>query len=69
MKRQIVATPGVLGGAPRLDGTRIPAETIAGLDREGFRASEIRSMYPGVTAADVRACRAWLLARRNEVPY
>lgn len=67
--RAVVCTPGVIGGRPRIDGTRIPARTIAWLHFEGYDAEAIRGMYPEVTAGDVAACVAWRIAQRNEVLY
>ena len=66
--RAIVRTPGVIGGDARIEGTRIPARTIAELAEE-YAPHEIRSMYPEVYAADVRACVAWRKAQRCEVDY
>lgn len=54
---QIVSTPGVLGGTPRLAGTRIPAAMVWSLVADGMSAAEIAAFYPSVTPEHVEALR------------
>ena len=56
----IVSTPGVVGGVPRIAGTRIQAALIASLIRDGFDADGIAALYPSVTSEHVEAVRGWM---------
>ncbi len=51
----MVATPGVLGGEPRLDGTRIPTALVWDFHEGGAETAEILRAYPSLTEEDVRA--------------
>lgn len=53
---ELTRTPGVLGGAYRIRGTRIHAVAVRSLLRQGFTVAEIARFYPGVTAAQIAAC-------------
>jgi uncharacterized protein (DUF433 family) len=57
--RAIVQTAGVLGGKPRLDGTRIGVATIASCHASGWSVETIAEQYPALTENDVRAALAW----------
>ena len=63
MARGIVVTPGILGGAPRLDGTRIPVAVIVDASHEGRTVREIREDYPSITEDDIREALAYCDAR------
>jgi uncharacterized protein (DUF433 family) len=52
---QIEQRKGVLGNRPRLRGTRIAADAIARLAREGWSVERIREEYPELEAADIGA--------------
>ncbi len=49
----LVVDPGVRGGVPVLEGTRIPYNVVAGLRADGLELSEITEFYPNVTAQKV----------------
>lgn len=53
---RIVIDPAIMGGVPRIAGTRIPVTTILGLLREGVSAAEILAYYPQLVNDDVDAC-------------
>jgi uncharacterized protein (DUF433 family) len=46
--------PGIRGGEPVIEGTRVPYGDIAGLLRDGVPAERISEFYPGVTAEAAR---------------
>jgi uncharacterized protein (DUF433 family) len=48
---RVVETPGVLGGRPRLDGTRIPTEAIWDFHDAGADTDEVLRAYPRLTRA------------------
>jgi uncharacterized protein (DUF433 family) len=52
----IESTPGILGGKPRLKGTRIPVSLVLGYLASGSSTEEIIREYPGVTQEQIRAC-------------
>lgn len=53
--KRIVATPGVLGGKPRIDGTRIGVTHILEALAAGDTADEIVADFPYLTHDDIRA--------------
>ncbi len=57
MNKRITVNPNIHFGKPCVTGTRIPAQDILELVREGFSFEQIvRDYYPGIEYADVRAC-------------
>lgn len=56
---RIVQTPGYIGGAPRIDGTRIPAMTIVWQIRHEEAEDEIFRNYPGLPIDGIVAVRRW----------
>ena len=72
----IVKTPGVCGGAARIEGTRIPVWQLVEAREAGADEAQILLDYPGLSAPDL--VEAWAYAadhaeeiaaeiRRNEV--
>lgn len=53
--KRIVATPGVLGGKPRIDGTRVGLSHILEALAAGDTAAEIVESLPWLTLDDIRA--------------
>jgi uncharacterized protein (DUF433 family) len=49
----VTIDPGVRGGFPVIEGTRIPFTVVAGLYADGMTSGEIAELYPAVTEADV----------------
>ena len=56
---RIVATPGTMGGRPRIRGTRITVEFLLGLMSAGWSTPQILESYPHLTEADIRAALAF----------
>ncbi len=54
-ERKIVCDPGILGGKPVIEGTRMSVEQILGLLAKGMSVDDIVHSYPILTGADVRA--------------
>ena len=50
----LLIDPGIRGGIPVVEGTRITYNLLAGLAKDGLDLDEIRQFYPGVTAEAVR---------------
>lgn len=63
----IVSTPRVLGGRPRIDGTRIAVRTIALLYKQGLSPEEIADQYSQLSQAQVRAALAYYDANQSEI--
>ncbi|GAB4232866.1 MAG: DUF433 domain-containing protein [Elainellaceae cyanobacterium] len=55
-QERIAIDPDVLVGKPTIRGTRIAVELVIDLLAQGWSESEILDHYPGLTAADIRAC-------------
>lgn len=66
-KKHIVATPGILGGKARINGTRIAVEHIAIAYNSGQSIDEIVESYQGITHADVFAALAYYYDHKEEV--
>ena len=65
---RIVANPGILGGKPIVEGTRISVEQILGLLASGMSHAEIIADYPDLTEESIRAVLAYAAkALRNEI--
>ncbi len=65
---RIVANPGILGGKPIVEGTRLSVEHILGLLASGMSHEEIIVDYPLLTEESIRAVLAYAAkALRNEI--
>jgi len=53
---QIVSTPDVLRGKPRIKGTRIPVSLILGYLASGATYDEITKEFPDLTKEQIAAC-------------
>lgn len=63
---RISCTPGVCGGKPCLDGTRIPVDTLWSFIEVGHSDAEILRECPTLVAEDVKVSRAlFKMARRH----
>lgn len=56
---RIVSNPGILGGIPVVEGTRVPATTVLAEVDAGTSANEIFDSYPTLPADAVEACVQW----------
>jgi uncharacterized protein (DUF433 family) len=64
----IVKTPGIVGGRPRIDGTRMPVQQVAILWQRGQTAEDIVDrIYPGLSLAQVHAALAYYFANREDI--
>jgi uncharacterized protein (DUF433 family) len=59
----ITTNPRVMGGKPRIRGTRVTVETIAGLLATQHSDDEILALYPYVCREDIRAVERWVSER------
>ena len=65
---RIVANPGILGGKPIVEGTRLSVEHILGLLASGMSNQEIIADYPDLTEESICAVLAYAAkALRNEI--
>jgi uncharacterized protein (DUF433 family) len=63
----IVRTPGVLGGKPRIGGTRLSVKTIAGWYKSGYSPEEIAGQYPQLALFQVYAALTYYHANQSEI--
>jgi uncharacterized protein (DUF433 family) len=64
----IVRTPGIVGGRPRIDGTRIPVATIAQDIAHGYSPEHIvAEFYEHLNLMQVYAAMAFYYANRGEI--
>jgi uncharacterized protein (DUF433 family) len=63
----IVATPGVLGGKPRVRGHRIAVHRIAGWWQLGLSIEEILERHPSLSPAELHAALAYYHLHRSEI--
>ena len=55
-RQHIVSSPDVLGGKPRINGTRISVAMILGFLAAESTPDEIIEEYPGLTREQISAC-------------
>lgn len=67
VESMIVRTPEVLGGRPRIDGTRVAVRTIAILYKQGLSPEEIAGQYRHLSLAQVYAALAYYQANQNDL--
>ena len=63
----IVSTQGIVGGRPRIDGTRISVQTIVGWYKKGYSAEEIAEQYDHLTLAQIYAALTYYHANQEEI--
>lgn len=63
---RIVQTPGVLGGRPRLEGTRIGTANIWGFQEGGGSIEEILAAYPTLDRTDVEVALTYEAGLRRK---
>ena len=56
---RIIANPGILGGKPVIEGTRISVEHVLGLLANGMTNEEIIADYPILSEESIRAVLAY----------
>lgn len=55
-RRYVVSTPEVLGGKPRIEGTRVPVALILGYLAAGSTREEILKEFPDLKLEHIAAC-------------
>lgn len=66
--RYIVSTPGVRGGMPRVEGTRIGVHDVIGLLQNGETVdSLVANSFPDLTRAQVYDCLVYYEDHRGEI--
>lgn len=55
----IVSDPNIMGGTPVIRGTRVPADVIVALVREGISTLDILEDYPTIDLDGIRAAVEW----------
>jgi len=63
----IGVNPEIAGGAPIIEGTRIPIRVIAGYYQIGMSVDEILTALPHITAAQVHSALAYYFDHQEEV--
>ena len=58
--------PAIMGGRPRIRGTRVTVGTVLGLFAAGKREEDVLELYPYLTAEGVRAALAYAAWRVEE---
>ena len=65
---KIIANPGILGGKPVIEGTRLSVEHVLGLLANGMSNEEIIESYPILSEESIRAVLAYAVkALRNDI--
>jgi uncharacterized protein (DUF433 family) len=65
---RVVATPGVRGGKPRIDGHRVTVADVAVWhERQGLSPDEIVDGHPSLTLSDVHAALAYYFENRDRI--
>ena len=65
---RIIANPGILGGKPIVEGTRLSVAHILGLLASGMSNQEIIADYPDLTEESIRAVLSYAArALQNEI--
>ncbi len=65
---RIIANPGILGGKPIVEGTRLSVAHILGLLASGMSNQEIVADYPDLTEESIRAVLSYAArALQNEI--
>jgi type III restriction enzyme len=65
--RYIVATPGVRGGNPRIQGTRIGVHDVVSLLQNGETVDSMPRCFPGISRAQVYECLAYYEDHQTEI--
>lgn len=56
---RVTRTPGLMGGVPCVDGTRVPVATVLGEIFAGTFDAEIHRRYPSLPEGSIEACMRW----------
>lgn len=64
---QITSTPGVVGGRPFFEGTRIPVEAVIACIEGGDSAFDIYGAYPSLRVGSIAAVIVWAGAQGRDI--
>jgi uncharacterized protein (DUF433 family) len=67
LSAMIVRTPGILGGAARIQGHRIAVHRVAGWWKLGLTIEEIGERLSALTPAEIHAALAYYHLHRQEI--
>ena len=67
--RHIVRTPGICGGEPRVDGTRVPVRCIVIAFRQADDLLAVHRAYPGVSVSGIKEALAFYETNRGEIDH
>ena len=62
---RVVSTPDVVGGRPRVAGTRVRVSDVLGMLADGATAAEIVEDYPYLSYDDIAACLEFAAAQSD----
>lgn len=65
MRTRIVSDPGILGGTPVVEGTRVPADNVLVEVRRRRDRAEVFITYPSLPLDGIEACLEWERAGRQ----
>jgi uncharacterized protein (DUF433 family) len=65
--KYIASRPGVQGGSPCIQGTRIPVWVLASIHKQGDTPEDILDLYPNLSAAQVYAALSYYYEHRAEI--
>jgi uncharacterized protein (DUF433 family) len=63
----VVRRPGVVGGSPHVEGTRLAVWLLASLVQQGADVAELLEMYPQLTPAAAHSALAYAWDHKTEV--
>lgn len=65
--RQVVETPGICGGSPRIYGTRLPVWGLERARRKGWSDLDLLENYPSLTQADLEMAWNYVAAHLEQI--
>jgi uncharacterized protein (DUF433 family) len=65
----IVRTPGICGGEPRVDGTRVPVRCIVIEYQLTGDVAQVHSAYPGIDIPTIEEALAYYDVNREEIAH
>ncbi len=63
----ITKIPGVCGGRPAIDGTRVRVVNVVFMEKEGNTPEQMLEQYPGLNVAQVHAALAYYYDHKEEI--
>ncbi len=63
---KIVSTKGILGGKPRISGTRISVDLISSYIACGYNVKEIKKSYPHLTNDQINSALKYIAKRATD---